>query len=175
MSERSPMPSPTTVPSKRATSAIVFVLPPSTPSSRSLIDLAPLGGEQTLRQVRPVCCSERGVEPVGQIDVEDEWVCAERTYRVLTATAPGGLGRERLVLPEHLDETAHVPRQRAARENLDAGSRAATFDLDDQVVREPGQHAVRVRHVDRMDLVLVVEDRIHDVDRQLELVDAASG
>src|SRR6476469_5212736 len=119
MSERSPVPSPTSVPSKRATSAIVFVLPPSTPSKRSLIDPTPLRGEQTLRQVRPVCCSKRVIEALGQIDVEDEWVCAQRTDRVLTATAPGGLGCERLILPEHLDETAYVPRQRAARQNLD--------------------------------------------------------
>ena len=39
---------------------------------------------------------------------------------------------------------------------------------------KPGQRAARVRHVDRVHLVLVVEDRVHHVDRELELVDAAA-
>ena len=38
----------------------------------------------------------------------------------------------------------------------------------------PGSAPPRVRHVDRVHLVLVVEDRVHHVDRELELVDAAA-
>jgi hypothetical protein len=41
-------------------------------------------------------------------------------------------------------------------------------------VGEAWERASRVRHVHRMGLVLVVEDRVHDVDRELELVDAAA-
>ena len=51
---------------------------------------------------------------------------------------------------------------------------AAAEHLDDEVVGEAGQRAARVRHVDRVRLVLVVEDRVHHVDRELELVDAAA-
>ena len=49
----------------------------------------------------------------------------------------------------------------------------AAEHLDDEVVGEARKRTARVRQVDRVDLVLVVEDRVHDVDRELELVDAA--
>ena len=87
---------------------------------------------------------------------------------------PRRLGGERLVLAEHLDEAPHVARQRLCGQNLDPVAGAASEHLDDEVVREAGKRAAGVGHVHRMDLVLVVEDRVHHVDRELELVDAAA-
>ena len=94
--------------------------------------------------------------------------------RVGARPGPRRLGGERLVLAEHLDEAAHVAGQRLRGEHLDPVARAAAEHLDDEVVGEAGKRAAGVRHVDRMDLVLVVEDRVHHVDRELELVDAAA-
>ena len=51
----------------------------------------------------------------------------------------------------------------------------APLHLHDEIVRESGQRSTAVRQVDGMDLVLVVEDGVHDVDRELELVDPAPG
>ena len=117
---------------------------------------------------------ERVVELLGELDLAHERVRGEGADPVATVAAPRCLGRERLVLAEHLDEPPDVARQRPGREHVDAACVAPAEHLDDQVVREAGQRAARVRHVHRMDLVLVVEDRVHHVDRELELVDAAA-
>ena len=88
--------------------------------------------------------------------------------------APGRLGCERLVLAEHLHEAADVTRKRPRGKHVDAGAVTAAEHLDDEVVGEARERAARVRQVDGVDLVLVVEDRVHHVDRELELVDAAA-
>ncbi len=67
-----------------------------------------------------------------------------------------------------------MPGKRLRRERLDARPVAAALDLDDEVVRKAGEGAAGVRDVHRVHLVLVVEDRVHHVDGELELVDAAA-
>src|SRR5581483_12037558 len=96
MSDGPPRAAPAMRPSRAATSATHFVLPPSTPSNTSL--------EQTPGQVLAVGLGERAVEAFGQLDVQHQRVRAERSYGVLARAAPRRLRRERLVLAEHLDE-----------------------------------------------------------------------
>src|SRR4029077_3550764 len=137
MSDRPLLPTPATAPSRRATTAIVFVLPPSTPS-RSPTSVASSGGEEPPGQVALVRGGERGIEAFREIDVEDEGVRAESLHRLTAAPLPGRAPGERLILAQHLDESAHVLRQRRAREQVDAAGMAATLHLDDEVVGKAG-------------------------------------
>src|SRR3989442_10073772 len=111
MSDRPLLPTPATLPSRRATTAIVFVLPPSTPSS-SPTSVASSGGEQPRGQVALVGGCERGVDALGELGVEDERVGAERAHGVAAGSAPRCLRRQRLGFAAHLDPAAYGVRGR---------------------------------------------------------------
>src|SRR3990172_9844537 len=118
MSAQPAVPVPTTVPSPYATTAMVFVFPPSTPSSRS--PMSGSGGEEAFWQVRVMGGGERVVDPLGHVRVDHERVGAERPQGIASAAAPRGLGGESLVFAEHLDESTHMPRQGGCRQHVDA-------------------------------------------------------
>src|SRR6185503_13626303 len=95
MSEQPERPRPTTVPSGVATSATVFVLPPSTP-----ISIRSLSCHQPCREQVAVCGGQLGVEALGEVDLHDQRIRRERANRVGRRPRPGGLGGQRLVFAE---------------------------------------------------------------------------
>ena len=121
---------------------------------------------------RARCAEASVVDALGHVELPDEGR-AQRPDAVVARSGPGGLRGERLVLAEHLHEATDVARQRLCRRDLDAVARAAPEHLDDESSGKPGS-APPAFGMFTDDLVLVVEDRVHHVDRELELVDAAA-
>ena len=117
------------------------------------------------------------VDALGAIEVDHQGVGGQCVDGIATRALPGRVGRERLVLAQLVHEAAHVlGERRGHRQRLDPAVRAAAAaeQLDDQRLVEARQHPAGVRDVDREHLVLLVEDGVHRVDRELELMDAAA-
>ena len=170
MSEQPPRPEPDDgAVGPRAARATVFVLPPSTPRTSALMPRA------AAREGRPGGrLDELGEHGLRLVDRLNEGIRGERPDRIRPRSRPGSRRGEQLVLGEHLDEPSKMPRQLSLRKRLDPGCRAAARHLDHEVVGESRQRAA-VRDVHGQNVARVVEDGVHRVDRELELVDPAAG
>src|SRR5215210_3596947 len=104
-------PLPTTVPSRRATKAIVFVLPPSTPSSSGSTDCELLTDE-SIGKPAPMGRRHLLVDRFRRRQRHDQRVAGQGRNRVAARAGPGGFGSERLVLAEGFDQPANLARQR---------------------------------------------------------------
>ena len=113
-----------------------------------------------------------GLRPIDRLD---EGVRGERPDRVGPRALPGRLRREHLVLGEHLDE----PDARGVAAASAAAARSSRLEHLPVISTttssgNPGSAPPRFGHVHREDVAGVVEHRVHRVDRELELVDAAA-
>src|SRR5215211_975711 len=129
MSLQPARPRPTIVPSAPATSAMVFVLPPSTPSRNDAIVLR----DQPLGQKVPVRGGHLVVYGLRLRQRQYERVARERADGVPPRSLPSGLCRQHLVLGQHLDEPPHRPRQRLLLVGVDATAITAAGRLDDEI------------------------------------------
>ncbi|MBN9346173.1 MAG: DUF1800 family protein [Devosia sp.] len=78
-----------------------------------------------------------------------------------------------LVFTQHLNQSDDMPRQAAIGDAVDAMPVEASSHFDHEIVGEIGQGAV-IGAIDRQHVTAIVEDGIHGVDGELELVDAAA-
>ena len=113
------------------------------------------------------------VDALGHVELPDEGVRAQRRMPSSRVPAQAVSAASAWYSPS-ISTRPRTWRGKGCGQDLDAVARAAPEHLDDEVVRKARKRAAGVRHVHRMDLVLVVEDRVHHVDRELELVDAAA-
>ena len=169
MSEPPPRPDPTTVPSGRATQGNRLRVA----SVDSENERAHAASSRSGRKARCAAASSANTASAF-VDRLDQWVRSERPHGIGPRSRPRGLRCEHLVLGQHLDEAAEMTWQLALRKRLDPGGRAAARHLYHEVVGEARQRAA-VRDVHGQHVARVVEDGVHRVDRELELVDAAAG
>ena len=119
-------------------------------------------------------CGQLVVQPLGEVDRHHQRVRRQRPHRVAcacraTPPRPPAPGTRRASPPARARAGAAAP----------ARSGSMPAPCSGRAPRPPGRRGTpaarrRVRDVDRPHLVLVVEDRVHHVDRQLQLVDAAA-
>ena len=96
----------------------------------------PCSRQESGWQVVAVRGRERVVDALGDLDLADERVGAERPDAVGARPRPGRLRGEGLVLAEHLHEAADVPRKRLRGKDVDAAPVTAAEHLDDEVLGE---------------------------------------